>query len=418
MTLLRTFLAFIVLVCAGSSLRAAAPEVATAEYYIDSDPGPGNGTPIPGIVPGDAVQVALDIPATRVAALPLGIHFLTVRFRNAESDWSVAFSRVFERVGPTMSDDVRLAGAEYYLDADPGPGNGIPINGIFGATDAGMAVEIPASAVATMTPGIHFLTARFRNADGNWSVAFSRVFDKDDRAFEPPILLGAVEFRWFLDDQTVGQPLLFTAQPPSSSIAIRSVASVAGLSEGRTFRLVATPLDVDGNRGAPASVSVRVAITDNDGDGLTDSWEVANGLNPTLAADAAQDSDGDGLTNLEEFTRGTHPRRRDTSGDGIDDGLAVALRLDPLQSYPSVATTLGRLAEGQVRALYPGKPVLTRDGQSGLFRLRLGLQDTGDLATWQKLPIGVGEAVVDNGDLILSFRGTEPNRFYRIDAGE
>jgi hypothetical protein len=68
--------------------------------------------------------------------------------------------------------------------------------------------------------------------------------------------------------------------------------------------------------------------------------------------------------------------------------------------------------------LYPGKSVLVRDEQSGRFRLRLGVQETGDLQVWQKLTIGVGEAVIDDGDLILSFQGTEPNRFYRIDAGD
>jgi len=418
MTFLRTLLALVALVGVVPSLRAAAPEVVAAEYYIDTDPGPGNGTPIPGVNPGEEVQVAVDIPVSRVADLPLGIHFLTVRFRNAEGEWSVAFSRVVERVGPPASDDGRLAGAEYYLDTDPGPGNGVPILGAVDPTTAEMAVEIPVAAVASMTPGIHFMAVRFRNADGSWSSAFSRLVAKEDPTPEPPLLLAGVELRWLLDGQPVGQASVFAAQPPADEIRLQSVASVATLAEGRTYRLVATPLDVSGNRGDSASVSVTVAITDNDGDGITDSWETANGLNPALAADAGQDSDGDGLTNLEEFTRGTHPRRRDTSGDGIDDGLAVALRLDPLQSHPSIANTLGRLAEGQVRTLYPGNPVLTRDDQSGLFRLRLGLQDTGDLQTWQKLPIGVGEAFVEDGNLIISFRGTEPNRFYRIDFGE
>ena len=62
--------------------------------------------------------------------------------------------------------------------------------------------------------------------------------------------------------------------------------------------------------------------------------------------------------------------------------------------------------------------MLARDDASGLFRLRVGLREGGDLQEWQKLPIGAGDAVIDNGDLIISFEGTEPNRFYRVDAGE
>ena len=39
---------------------------------------------------------------------------------------------------------------------------------------------------------------------------------------------------------------------------------------------------------------------DTDGDGLPDTWEVANGTNPSVP-DAALDSDGDGLSNLQEY---------------------------------------------------------------------------------------------------------------------
>lgn len=61
-------------------------------------------------------------------------------------------------------------------------------------------------------------------------------------------------------------------------------------------------------------------LLDSDSDGMTNSWEAANGLNPNVN-DANVDSDGDGLTNLQEYQAGTNPKSSDTDGDGLLDGI-------------------------------------------------------------------------------------------------
>jgi cysteine-rich repeat protein len=71
------------------------------------------------------------------------------------------------------------------------------------------------------------------------------------------------------------------------------------------------------------------AVTDTDGDGMTDMWETANGFNPNSAADAAQDADGDRLTNLQEFNAGTNPRNADSDADGWDDFTEVTFGGNP-----------------------------------------------------------------------------------------
>lgn len=57
---------------------------------------------------------------------------------------------------------------------------------------------------------------------------------------------------------------------------------------------------------------------DTDGDGMLDTYETANGLNPAVN-DAALDKDGDGLTNLQDFQRGTRADKADTDDDGLSD---------------------------------------------------------------------------------------------------
>jgi hypothetical protein len=48
-------------------------------------------------------------------------------------------------------------------------------------------------------------------------------------------------------------------------------------------------------------------VTDTDGDGIPDEWELRHGLNPNDPSDAAKDS-GDGYTNLEKYLNGLDPR--------------------------------------------------------------------------------------------------------------
>jgi len=61
---------------------------------------------------------------------------------------------------------------------------------------------------------------------------------------------------------------------------------------------------IDGT-GGDGSSGGGSGVVDSDNDGLPDSYEIANGLNPNDGTDAANDNDADGLTNLEEFTNGT-----------------------------------------------------------------------------------------------------------------
>jgi hypothetical protein len=87
---------------------------------------------------------------------------------------------------------------------------------------------------------------------------------------------------------------IYTAPVLTNSLAItqqwrlvvKNLASSTGVSPG-VFNLIILP--------------------DSDGDGLPDSWEAANGLNPTTAGDALLDTDGDGLSNREEYIAGTNP---------------------------------------------------------------------------------------------------------------
>ncbi|MCG8700490.1 MAG: hypothetical protein MI922_20720 [Bacteroidales bacterium] len=68
---------------------------------------------------------------------------------------------------------------------------------------------------------------------------------------------------------------------------------------------------------------------DTDSDLMPDKWELDYGLNPKSDLDAALDSDSDGLTNLQEYDAGTNPKNADTDGDQMPDKWEVDNGLDP-----------------------------------------------------------------------------------------
>jgi large repetitive protein len=87
--------------------------------------------------------------------------------------------------------------------------------------------------------------------------------------------------------------------------------------------------------GEVATRLVRVSFTgDQDGDGLPDDYEAANGLDPTDPADAFEDRDNDGLSALDEYNAGTDVNKKDSDGDSISDGEELVLGADGFITNP------------------------------------------------------------------------------------
>ena len=299
------------LVALTASSRA---QVTAAEYYINVDPGPGNGSPVADVIPATLATINIDVPAATIAALPAGTHLLTARVQNAAGAWSVAFTRPFLKEDPVATPLETILAAEYYIDVDPGPGNGTPATTAPGQNSVAFQIDVPSAVTATLSLGTHWITGRVKNSAGQWSVAFTRPFLKDNPVAEPVKLATYIEYQWHLNGVPVGTPITLTPTAPAQQISFDFLCSLSGLTDGTTYQFVATPYDSAGTRGFSQTKLVKIETTDTDGDGLPDLWELGNQLNPNSLADAGLDADGDGLTNLMEFIAKTNPRNKDTSG--------------------------------------------------------------------------------------------------------
>lgn len=78
----------------------------------------------------------------------------------------------------------------------------------------------------------------------------------------------------------------------------------------------------------PIPIIPTTTVIDSDGDGLPDTWEIANFGN--LSRDGSGDFDGDGLLDKDEYAKRTDPTKSDSDGDGISDKVEVAANLNPL----------------------------------------------------------------------------------------
>ena len=90
-------------------------ELQNGEYFLDTDPGQGNGSPLT-FTGGIADLANFDLPLGSVAY---------VRVKDTYNRWS--YPRGYKRPGIINSKGSDLAAVEYFINADPGQGNGIQL---------------------------------------------------------------------------------------------------------------------------------------------------------------------------------------------------------------------------------------------------------------------------------------------------
>jgi hypothetical protein len=148
---------------------SAASNIVQMEYFINSDPGAGLGTPITGFNSGTDVQYSFSADLT---GKPSGFYELYVRSKDTNGNWSAAARRVFYISAP-ISAASNIVQMEYFINSDPGAGLGTPISGFNNGTD----VQYSFSADLTGKPsGFYEIYVRSKDTNGNWSAAARRVF--------------------------------------------------------------------------------------------------------------------------------------------------------------------------------------------------------------------------------------------------
>jgi len=149
--------------------------ITAAEYFIDADPGESNGTPLQATdgIFDEATEKVEAVFNTSEFPLSPGKHTLYVRMKDSEGKWGPKKQATFE-MGPLAP--LHITTAEYFIDNDPGEGNGIPLQAKDGAFD-GPAEEVKATFSTTeLSPGKHNVYIRMKDSEGKWGEVKGQTF--------------------------------------------------------------------------------------------------------------------------------------------------------------------------------------------------------------------------------------------------
>lgn len=140
-------------------------KIGRIEYFIDTDPGQGKATPFTFT---SAASVSLDLELD-LASVAVGVHTLFIRAVDDKGLWSTLYSRPFYKLPKLLEQPAAttITAAEYFIDTDPGAGNGKSITLATSGTDVTQEFEIDTTGLDRTKK--HKLYVRMQDNAGRWS---------------------------------------------------------------------------------------------------------------------------------------------------------------------------------------------------------------------------------------------------------
>jgi len=184
----RTALLFLfVLGTRGLFADANSTKISAAEYFVDTDPGEGNGTALTaqdGTFDSEVESIApVDL---NVTGLAVGPHLIGIRYKDDNNTWGEVLYQTIHVYDPNPnvsgsggggSGDgsgssggfATIQAAEYFVDTDPGEGNGTAFQAQDGAFDSEVESILPKDLNVTgLSVGPHLVGVRYQDNNNTW----------------------------------------------------------------------------------------------------------------------------------------------------------------------------------------------------------------------------------------------------------
>jgi gliding motility-associated-like protein len=219
-----------------NKVQGGSTNIVRLEYFFDTDPGFGVATSIP-VTPSTDI---LKNQTINLTGLSDGFHNLYMRAKDAAGSWSLlavksVIVQPFAQVGPLAN----INRIEYFLDNDPGFGNGTPIT----FTTSASVTQNAIITLGSVSPGFHTMVIRAKNGVGRWSLLSSKPFV----AAYTDTNITAVEYYYF-DGVTKTSVKTYKAFTPGQNVTIDFNAILTGLLPATSYEIHITAINSSGQR--------------------------------------------------------------------------------------------------------------------------------------------------------------------------
>ena len=167
-------------------------KIITAEYFIDTDPGVGNGIAIT-VTNSDSININSNIAIPK--SISGGFHQLFIRVKDSLNIWGITEQRAFY-VDTTLkitSVNPKLVAAEYFFGADSGIGKGTAVN----VSMADSILQNIGMVLPVLPVGATSLNIRYKDSLGKWGLVESRnlnVVCKPDLGKDTSVVICSSKF--------------------------------------------------------------------------------------------------------------------------------------------------------------------------------------------------------------------------------
>lgn len=190
----------------------------------------------------------------------------------------------------------------------------------------------PAKTTSTFQP-VQALTVTPNNQyDGSASIEFTDTNNKENIRY----------YKFYYSNQPFSKDTLDSA----SAQIFNTYDSGYGYTFDDNTKTYYCAVQVVGKDGSVSDLceikSFTTGVRDTDSDGIPDSWVEQYSLDTTDNQDAAiagLDNDVDGLNNQQEYQHNTNPQNKDTDDDGVTDSDELAKGLNPLSAMTDGTTS-------------------------------------------------------------------------------